>query len=180
MARSGIHDLGYDQSKRSASHQVYSNSRRHSIADELIQFRKLKEQGIILALILSSALITSQLTTQAYARNITAFIHINEEAIEQDTYLDDARWTVDGKNVTNGWYDMSDAVYGDGSEPIESVLENGYSDELMIPDNATKICFEDADSDNNASEIDYKACGFIYPNQTEFHVTYPASWWPED
>jgi hypothetical protein len=107
------------------------------------------------------------------SRNITAFIHFNREAIKQDTYLGDIGWTVDGKNATNSYYDMSDAVYGDSSEPDDDVLTTGYSDELMVAGNASKICLEE-----DSEDPDYKSCDYIKADTTEMHFTYPGSWQP--
>ena len=61
--------------------------------------------GIMLVLV--GTLIISSLTTQVYARNITAFIHINEEAIDRGDLKHMAWYTVDGKNQISlaccGW-----------------------------------------------------------------------------
>ena len=47
VTRSGIHDMGYKQSRiQTTSHQVPNNSNYASIADELTKLGKLKEQGI--------------------------------------------------------------------------------------------------------------------------------------
>jgi hypothetical protein len=137
---------------------------------------KVKEQGIILAIILSSILIISQLTTQAYARNITTFIHFNEEAIENGVYSGDIWYTVDGKNYSNSNYDMSDAIYGSDPEIEDDLFTDGYSDELMVADNASKICFEE----RYTEDPDYKACSWIDESTTEVHFTFPASWPSED
>jgi hypothetical protein len=77
---------------------------------------------------------------------------------------------VDGKNYSNWNYDMSDAVYGD-SEPDDDVLTTGYSDELMVADNASKICLEE-----DSEDPDYKSCDYIKADTTEIHFSYPAAW----
>lgn len=123
-------------------------------------------------IMLGCILIISQ---QAQARNITAFIHFNEEAIKSGAYLGDMWYMVDGKNYSNWNYDMSDAVYGDSSEPDDDVLTTGYSDELMIADNASKICLEE-----DSEDPDYKSCDYIKADTTEMHFSYPAAWQEED
>jgi hypothetical protein len=70
-------------------------------------------------IMLGSILIISQLTVQVQARNITAFIHFNEQAILQDNDggdLSGVWFTVDGQRYDNTEYDMSDWVYG--SDPV--------------------------------------------------------------
>jgi|GEM_PF-2414447 len=140
----------------------YSINRTSSIDRDMIK---------MILIMLGSILIISQLTTQAQARNITAFIHFNEEAIKQDTHLGDVWWTVDGKNASSSIYDMSDAVYGDSSEPDDDVLTTGYSDELMVAGNTSKICLEE-----DSEDPDYKSCDYIKADTTEMHFSYPASW----
>jgi hypothetical protein len=115
---------------------------------------------------------TSDESTES--RNITAFIHFNREAIKEDTYLGDIWWTVDGKNYSNSNYDMSDAVYGDDPEIERNLFIDGYSDELMVADNASKICFEERSEDP-----DYNSCDYIKADTTEMHFSYPASWQPD-
>jgi hypothetical protein len=144
---------------------------------------------IKIGLVLVGMLIVSSLTAPVYARNITAFIHINEEAIREDNHggdLEDAGWTVDGKNYSSKFYDMSDAVYGDSNEPIDDVLRDGYSDELMVSDNATEICFEERYTEDPdykvCSNIRFKSCSTcdeVNTDLTELHFIYPASWQPD-
>lgn len=128
---------------------------------------------IKIALLISSILLVSSLVAQVEARNITGFIHLNEQVIEEkDSYLGEAWFTVDGKNYSNWYYDLSEAAYGsyDYNGHTDDVLEK----ELMVADNASKICLEDYNTD----DPDYKVCSRIN-NATEVHFMYPASWQPE-
>lgn len=95
---------------------------------------------ITIALIVCSILLMTTITQVEASRNITAFVHFNGEALKQDTNLDDAWYTVDGKNYSGWYYDMSDAIYGDSSEPNT----NGQlQKQLVVADNASKVCFEE-------------------------------------
>ena len=176
VIRSGMHDMDYNQSGNGI--QSTSNSHFYSSITHTKSV-KLKEQGIILAIILGTILIINQLTTQAYARNITAFIHIDEEAIEQNESYGQlsrqARYTVDGKNYSNWHHDMREMVYPD--ESYKPPNFDTWEDELMVADNASEICFEDM------VQPDYRSCGYINgraENATEIHFTYPASWIPDE
>jgi hypothetical protein len=142
---------------------------------------------IKIALISSILLVSSLVVTQAEARNITAFIHLDEEAIKQnDSYgqlSHQARYTVDGKNYS-AWHfvdgknypiihDMREMVYPD--ESYKPPNFDTWEDELMVADNASEICFEDM------HQPGYRECSYINErteNATEIHFTYPASWVP--
>jgi hypothetical protein len=145
---------------------------------------------IKIGLVLVSILIISPLTVQAYALNITAFVHMNEEAIKEDNdfgNLEDAWYTVDGKNYSGWYYDMDEAVYPYHNDDInyDMIIEK----ELTVPDNTTEICFEN----NTSPELEYKTCSNIKNTRcsmiaceqipsdvTEIHFSYPASWEKED
>jgi hypothetical protein len=71
---------------------------------------------------------------------------------------------------------MDDAIYGSDPEIEDDLFTDGYSDELMIADNASQICFEERYDE----DPDYKACSFISTDTTEVHFTFPASWPSED
>ena len=144
---------------------------------------------IKIGLMLVGLLIVSSLTTQVYALNITAFVHMNEEAIKEDSHggdLDDeVEFYVDGKNYSNTFWDTIEVVYGDvGSDEFnaDAILEK----ELTVPDNTTKICLqEDAELYKSCSWIANTRCSMIACEQipsdvTEIHFSYPASWQKED
>ena len=131
------------------------------------------------ALVVATALIVISLsTTQVQGRNITAFVHFNEEAIKENDsngqLSHQARYTVDGKNYSWWHHDMIEALYPDEADKgplFDYVAER----ELMVADNASEICFEDMDQPG------YRACGQINrraENATEIHFSYPASWIP--
>jgi hypothetical protein len=95
-------------------------------------------------------------------RNITAYIHFNEEAITQDNDdddLGDSYFTVDGKKYDNTEMDMSDWIYGDDPVIETSIFTEEHPEELVVSDNASKICLE--------SGSIYKACSWLEQNITE-------------
>jgi hypothetical protein len=110
----------------------------------------------------------------SYARNITAFVHINEESIKDYGSLKHSAWyTVDGEKYSHrGYHDMIEWVYPD--EWYKGPIFDPIEDELMIADNASEICFQDTG--------DYKVCDRISgqnENATEIHFSYPLSWIPD-
>jgi hypothetical protein len=84
--------------------------------------------------------------------------------------LSDIWFTVDGKNYSNWHYDIGDAVYGSDPEIEEDLFTDGYTDELMVADNASQICLK---KDQNKQVIG--ACSYI-SKSTEIHFSYPAAW----
>jgi hypothetical protein len=145
---------------------------------------------IKIGLMLVGLLIVSSLTTQVYALNITAFVHMNEEAIKEDNYggdLDDIAFYVDGKNYSNTFWDTIEVVYGDYGDSDDTNFDT-LEKELTVADNTTEICLQE-DSDKPS----YKSCSWIADSRcsmiaceqipsevTEIHFTYPASWQKED
>ena len=113
------------------------------------------------------------MTSQVYARNITAFVHFNEDILKEDDGYGElahgAFYTVNGNIVSNWHHDMIEALYPDEANkgPLYDYVSE---DELTVPDNTTEICYEDADQPG------YRACNEINNNTTEIHFSYPASW----
>jgi hypothetical protein len=125
-------------------------------------------------IMLGSILIISQLTVQVQARNITAFIHFNEQAILQDNDggdLSGVWFTVDGQRYDNTEYDMSDWVYGSDPVITTGIFTKDHPKELVISDNASIICLESGSL--------YKSCNGTGQNITEIHFTYPTTWQEE-
>jgi len=134
-------------------------------------------KNIILVIIV--LLLVIAIPVQVEARDITAIIHINKEAIKDSisSGLNHNAWyVVDGQEYSKFYHDMIEAVYTDDSD--EPVFDD-VVDTLTVADNASQICFAD---------IDYISCGYINTTDrdgrakiaTEIHFSYPATWIPED
>lgn len=125
-----------------------------------------------IAIVIASVLVLTSISTLSVQaqeqKNITAFIHFNEEAIRTDGDLSDAYFTVNGEKYGNIEYDMSDWVNGDESFPDPDILAQAHPKELVVPDNIEQICLTD--------EVSYSTCVNLRDYDTEAHFIYPASY----
>jgi hypothetical protein len=125
-----------------------------------------------IAIVIASVLVLTSISTlsaQAQEqRNITAFIHFDEQAIVNGGDLSNTHFVIDGQDDEDYEYDMSDWVYG--SDPIieKNLFTKEHPKELVVPDGTKEICLTD--------EVSYSTCVNLRDYDTEAHFIYPTSY----